>query len=253
MAGPAPQQIPAPTAAPALPDVAYAALVRVGDQAILAQKGDKAPPADVKKYEVAVSQLVERAATLPAYPGWKDSLEVAGDLESGSVCTMFAVADAQALAIVAVTFQGPVPERVARDFLQELASSVRLVVNEERVSEARLGKLNVEFKKALKDTVKSQNDPSKMDRVLEAQAKVEQVKGLMQENVKKILETHVTLENLQDKSQNMSQSADLFLKRSTAAKRQLQWSNIRVKVMVAASVATVLLIVTLPIFHAVAN
>lgn len=250
MAGPVPQQIPAPVATPALPAVAFAALVRVGDQAILAQKGDKASPADVRKYEVAVAQLAERAATLPAYPGWKDALEVAGDVEAGSVCTMFASADAQALSVVAVTFQSHVPERVARDFLQELASTVRAAVNEERLSEVRPCKLNAEFKKALKETVKSQTDPGKMDRVMEAQAKVEQVKGLMQDNVKKILETHVTLENLQDKSQDMSQSADVFLKRSTGVKRQLQWQNIRVKVLVAASIGAVLLIASIPIIHA---
>ena len=50
------------------------------------------------------------------------------------------------------------------------------------------------------------------DKTFEVQTKVEELKENMQDNGRRILETHHNLENLEQRTDNMSRQADQFLK-----------------------------------------
>mmetsp|Transcript_183626 Transcript_183626/g.582468 ORF Transcript_183626/g.582468 Transcript_183626/m.582468 type:complete len:102 (-) Transcript_183626:259-564(-) len=99
----------------------------------------------------------------------------------------------------------------------------------------------------MKALMKEDSDPSKVEKVMQVQEKVHSIKGLMHDNVKKILETHVSLEALQTKSQNMSDSADKFLKQSVCLKRQVQLRNVRVKVITGACITAFALYLAMPL------
>jgi len=236
--------------------VSFVAVARMSDKALLASKAEKLSRHELQSFEEALTELVDRAARLPAYPGWKDKLAIdtndSGDLEGNSGGTMYALADAQALCIVLVGIKSNLyPERVARELLQELATKLHASVGAQRLSEAKPRTLTAELKAELKEAVKSYSDPTKADKVTQVYAKVDQVKGLMQENVKKILETHVTLEHLQNQSHSMTDSANTFLKNSTAIRRQSQWRNWKVKLAVGASVGIVVVITAFPLLKQV--
>mmetsp|Transcript_113958 Transcript_113958/g.285088 ORF Transcript_113958/g.285088 Transcript_113958/m.285088 type:complete len:98 (+) Transcript_113958:3-296(+) len=97
--------------------------------------------------------------------------------------------------------------------------------------------------------MKSYSDPAAADKVTEVHEKVDKVKGLMQDNVKKILETHVSIETLQAKSADMTASADQFLKQSVCLKQQVQSRNLRVKAAFAAVTSAVGLYLLMPFFN----
>jgi len=216
--------------AAAAPAVAMAAVARACDGAVLAQYAERSTSApELRLFEEALARLMQKAAKLPAYPGWRDRMAAGEGLGDGQV---FVLADARALCVAAVAIRGQgYPERMAHGALQELLGQVHEAVSNEQLSETKAGKLNATLRASLKEVSRSYSDPAKLDKVTEVHEKVERVKGLMQDNVKKILETHVTLDTLHAQSSSMSSSANQFLKQSSAVKRQLEWRNLRVKLL----------------------
>lgn len=81
----------------------------------------------------------------------------------------------------------------------------------------------------MKDVIKTYNDPAALDKTTEVREKVDQLKGIMQDNVKRILETHVTLESLENSSSSMSSQANRFLRQSVDLRRQIQLRNLKIK------------------------
>merc|ERR1712060_553171 len=79
--------------------------------------------------------------------------------------------------------------------------------------------------------MKTYNDAGTHDKATEVRQKVDDVKGLMSDNVKRILETHATMESLESNSASMSSQANKFLKQSTDLRRQIQFRNLKVKVI----------------------
>merc|ERR1719316_1684461 len=70
------------------------------------------------------------------------------------------------------------------------------------------------------------------DKTFEVQAKVDELKDNMQDNVRRILETHHNLETLEQRTDNMSRQADQFLKQSVDLRRAIQWRNLKMKIMI---------------------
>jgi len=220
----------------------------VSDQAVLAKHADRnTSSADLQGFDTAVAQLMQRASKFPAYPGWRDHQVVVGEY-GGESGRLYALADSQALCVVFVAVRGArFPERMAFGLLQEFAEKVRMVQSETSLSEAMAGRLTGSLKGLMKDLMKDYSNPSKLDKVTLVHEKVDNIKGLMQDNVKKILETHVSLETLQTKSMVMSDSADKFLKQSVCLKRQVQMRNIRVKVVTAGCISAIGLYLLMPL------
>ncbi len=83
---------------------------------------------------------------------------------------------------------------------------------------------------------------------------MEELKDNMQDNVRRILETHHNLENLEARTDNMSRQADQFLKQSVDLRRAIQWRNFKLKVIIggiAAACMTYFTIIFWPVGHAV--
>merc|ERR1712061_48488 len=78
------------------------------------------------------------------------------------------------------------------------------------------------------------------DKTFEVQGKVEELKENMQDNVRRILETHHNLENLEQRTDSMSRQADQFLKQSVDLRRAIQWRNFKLKLVMGAIGASVL-------------
>lgn len=231
------------------PDVVSVLVARASDQNVIAQYTVKgAVDQERQNFQAAFVRVLQKASKLPAYPGWRETLAVGDKLDdhNGHV---HALADKQALCVVAVAIRGRgYPDRLVQGLLQELAEKVRSSATDEQLSEAKAGQLNGTLKNLMKAVVKSHSDPSKLDRVTEVHEKVDRVKSLMHENVKRILETHVSLDNLQTKSSSMSVSADQFLKQSVSLKRQVQLRNLRVKIMVAGCSCALAAYLLMPLF-----
>lgn len=219
-------------------------VARIRDQAVLATCYGKTVLNEEKKgFEGALAQVLERAAT--AYPNWKERVECR---DCGGV--LHAFADAQALfVVVAGVREAQYPDRVAQQLLRDLADKVRNSQGDELLSEARSGSLSTPMRKLMRDLMRQYNDAGAHDKATEVREKVDELKGIMQDNVKRILETHVTLESLENSSSSMSSQANRFLRQSVDLRRQIQFRNLKIKVIFGACVGGIVLYVAMPFLN----
>ncbi|CAK9059689.1 unnamed protein product [Durusdinium trenchii] len=230
--------------------IVFLGVARIQDQAVLATCYEKNVLNEEKKaYETALAAALDRAKT--AYPGWRESRPLDSDdrasCESGILYTF---ADPQALCLLAVGIRdADYPERVAVQLLRELADKARNSQGDEVLLEAKSGSLSKPLRKLMTDMMRTYNDAGAHDKTTEVREKVDQLKGIMQDNVKKILETHVTLESLEDSSSSMSSQANKFLKQSVDLRRQIQFRNLKIKALFGTCVAAVILYIAMPFIN----
>lgn len=87
------------------------------------------------------------------------------------------------------------------------------------------------------------------DRTTEVRQKVEQVQGIMQDNVKRMLENQTNVESLEEKTDGMSKQANQFLKQSVDLRRQMQLRNLKLKIILGIIVTAILVYIIVAIFH----
>lgn len=121
------------------------------------------------------------------------------------------------------------PDRLAYSCLQEVVERVHMTQGD---SLHHLGSLSLTkpLKKPLREIMKKFQDADR-NKTLEVQEKVDELKDTMQDNVRRILETHHTLDNLEQRTDNMSQQANQFLKQSVDLRRAIQWRNLKLKLL----------------------
>eukprot|EP00695_Tsukubamonas_globosa_P001267 TRINITY_DN223_c0_g1_i1.p1 TRINITY_DN223_c0_g1~~TRINITY_DN223_c0_g1_i1.p1 ORF type:complete len:204 (-),score=76.84 TRINITY_DN223_c0_g1_i1:70-681(-) len=100
------------------------------------------------------------------------------------------------------------------------------------------------FKSTLRERMDFYNNPSN-DKVMKVQEQINEVKGVMMENIDRVLERGEKLSTLVDKTDNLKQSAQVFQKKSTQLKRAMWWKNIKLMGALAAIVLIVILIICL--------
>lgn len=244
--------------------VSLVAVCRISDQAVLAQKVDRTKSReDIRSFELGLAELLRKAAELPAGPGWKEmhsvscpepqerllaSEDLEADSTEGDHGYVYALADPQALCLMAVGFRSHLlcPERVAHELLDGLVNKVRDVESERRLIKAKPGGLTAKTKRVLREVIRSYSDPEKVNRVREVYEKFDNFKGLVHDSVKKTLEAHLAMEALQTQRQSMSVAAENFLKQSICKRRQGDKQIIKTKVLVASSACAALVLLAAP-------
>jgi hypothetical protein len=83
---------------------------------------------------------------------------------------------------------------------------------------------------------------SKVSRV---QQQVSEVKEIMMDNIEKVLDRGEKIELLVDKTENLRFQADNFHRTGRALRRRMWWQNLKMKLMMAAFVCVVILILFL--------
>mmetsp|Transcript_56434 Transcript_56434/g.160783 ORF Transcript_56434/g.160783 Transcript_56434/m.160783 type:complete len:233 (+) Transcript_56434:53-751(+) len=207
-------------------NVAFLAIARVSDKAVLASCFDNAALAEEKQgFESALAAVLQRASSV--HPGWKERVECR---ECEGV--LHVLADAQAFCfLVAAVRSRQYPDRVAGQLLRELGKKARNCQGDENLAKAQAGALSTPLRKTMKDLMKSYNDVGAHDKTIEVRQKVNDLKGIMQDNVKKILESHATLETLENNSSSMNAQANRFLRQSVDLRRQMQMRNLKLKLI----------------------
>jgi len=223
--------------------IAFLAVSRVSDQAVLASCFDKAALNEEKSsFEKTFASMLElRAPTV--YPDWKDVCKC-----EGSDGKLYAYADSQgSLIVVAGIRDSQYPERVAQQLLKDLTDKARATQGDDLLDQARAGSLSKPLRNAMRELMQSYASAGSHDKTTEVKEKVDELKGIMQSNVKRILETHATLDQLQNNSQSMSAQANQFLKQSVDLRRQVQIRNFKVKAICAVCVLALVAYFALPL------
>lgn len=87
----------------------------------------------------------------------------------------------------------------------------------------------------------------KNDKIRQAQNQVDEVIGVMQENITKVIERGERLDELQDKSESLSDNATAFSSRARQLRRQMWWRECKMKAIVASVFILILLVIIVPI------
>nr|XP_039262810.1 vesicle-associated membrane protein 4-like [Styela clava] len=89
--------------------------------------------------------------------------------------------------------------------------------------------------------------PSGSEKVRQVQRQVGEVVGVMQTNIDKVLDRGERLEDLQDKSENLADTATDFNVRARRLQKRMWWKQMKMKICLGASLALIILIIVLSV------
>ncbi|KAJ3126389.1 hypothetical protein HK098_007587 [Nowakowskiella sp. JEL0407] len=85
------------------------------------------------------------------------------------------------------------------------------------------------------------------------QAQVDEVIGIMSNNIEKVVARGEKLESLQNKTDDLQQGALQFKRGATKVRRQMWWKDLKLKLIIVAIVIVIALVVIIPIVNSAAK
>ena len=138
------------------------------------------------------------------------------------------------------------PARVALQCLNETARMFTARVQESWRT-CREGGLQDPSDKLLKAMCEKYDNLAEMDKLSSTLAKVDAVKLQMQDNIQQALENCLKLEKISKDAEDLQASAGLFRSQAKNLKDVMWWKNLKMKLMIACIVITILLVIILVI------
>jgi len=124
----------------------------------------------------------------------------------------------------------------------------------ERARDAIAHSLNRSFAPVLKQHMDAaSNDAGEHSKVARVQQQVSEVKEIMMDNIEKVLDRGEKIELLVDKTENLRFQADNFHRTGRALRRRMWWQNLKMKLVFAAFVLIVILILFLSFCYSNGN
>ncbi|KAH9540504.1 hypothetical protein CY35_14G008500 [Sphagnum magellanicum] len=110
--------------------------------------------------------------------------------------------------------------------------------------------LNKEFGPKLKEHMQfCVEHPEEMNKISKIKSQVAEVKGIMMDNIEKVLDRGEKIELLVDKSENLRFQADNFQRHGRSLRRKMWLQNFKVKLIVLAVIVVVIIVIYLSICH----
>lgn len=154
-------------------------------------------------------------------------------------------ADSDGMCIVVVTGL-KYPSRTAIQMLTELyppyAEKFRI-----QFKAATSGALTKKSKSLLSEYCKKYDDSSKVDKASALNAKVDEVKVTMQDNIAAMLKNTEQAETLAERSSQLNEQANVFQKKSKDLRKQMRCKNIKMTIILVSLVVGILVIVLVPL------
>ncbi|CAA2962134.1 vesicle-associated membrane 726 [Olea europaea subsp. europaea] len=131
-------------------------------------------------------------------------------------------------------------ERVKDDFNKRYGGG--------KATTAGANSLKKEFGPKLKEHMQYCADhPEEINKLAKVKAQVSEVKGVMMENIEKVLDRGEKIELLVDKSDNLRSQAQDFRKQGTKVRRKMWFENMKIKLIVLGIVVALVLIIILSV------
>ncbi|KAJ0789291.1 putative Longin domain, v-SNARE, coiled-coil domain-containing protein [Helianthus annuus] len=87
------------------------------------------------------------------------------------------------------------------------------------------------------------NHPDEMSKLSKVKAQITEVKGIMMDNIEKVLDRGEKIELLVDKTENLQFQADSFHIQGRQLRRKMWLQNVQMKLMIGASILTTIIII----------
>nr|XP_043609378.1 putative vesicle-associated membrane protein 726 [Erigeron canadensis] len=131
-------------------------------------------------------------------------------------------------------------ERVKDDFMKKYGGG--------KASTAAAKSLSKSFGPKMKEQMQyCVAHPEEIDKIAKVKAQVDEVKGVMMDNIEKVLDRGEKIELLVDKTDNLRNQANDFKKQGTKMKRKMWIQNMKIKLIVAGIILMLILVVILSI------
>ncbi|KAI7735665.1 hypothetical protein M8C21_005212 [Ambrosia artemisiifolia] len=135
-------------------------------------------------------------------------------------------------------------ERIKDDFAKKYAGG--------KAATAVANSLNKEFGPKLKEQMQYCVDhPEQNSKLSQVSAQISEVKGVMMENIEKVLDRGEKIELLVDKAENLHAQAQGFKAQGTQLRRKMWFKNMKIKLIVLAIIVALILIIFFSACHGV--
>lgn len=164
---------------------------------------------------------------------------------------LFILSDARGQVVFASCINDPnfsdkLSWQLTEDFMKETVA----LHGEATLMSAPAESLSRASKKSMKDIMAKYDSPNgATDKTTEVRQKVEQVQGIMQDNVRKMLDNQTNVESLEEKTDGMSKQANQFLKQSVDLRRQMQLRNLKLKIIIGIIVTAIIIYILVALFN----
>uniref|UniRef100_A0A0G4IDK5 V-SNARE coiled-coil homology domain-containing protein n=1 Tax=Chromera velia CCMP2878 TaxID=1169474 RepID=A0A0G4IDK5_9ALVE len=213
---------------------------RARDQSILASAFDKMTNSEKNEIEATFTMYLNEALNTFA-PGSREKRFF------GDGC-MYLLADRDMTCIYAIgTRNTSYPERHAFAALADLMKAVTSRTDGATLDSCAPGSITRTVRKELREIMEKFDRPQKFDKTAEVSKKVDDAKDVMQDNVKKMLQTHHNLETLENKTTNLQGSAAQFNTNANTLKRQMWMRNLKLTLILIVVIIAIVLWITIPI------
>ncbi|OIW10236.1 hypothetical protein TanjilG_27987 [Lupinus angustifolius] len=147
-------------------------------------------------------------------------------------------------------FNESVGRQVPMAFLERVKDDFVVKYGGGKAATAAPNTLNKEFGPKLKEHMQyCVNNPEEVSKLAKVKAQVSEVKGVMMENIEKVLDRGEKIELLVDKSENLHHQAQDFRNSGTQIRRKMWLQNMKMKLIVLAVVIILILIIVLSVCH----
>uniref|UniRef100_A0A6V7QTG6 Vesicle-associated membrane protein 726 n=1 Tax=Ananas comosus var. bracteatus TaxID=296719 RepID=A0A6V7QTG6_ANACO len=159
----------------------------------------------------------------------------------------YLVEDGYTYCVVAVESTGreiPIAflERAKEDFTKKYGGG--------KAATASANKVDLQFQVKLKEHMQFCVDhPEEISKLAKVKAQVSEVKGVMMENIEKVLDRGEKIELLVDKTENLHSQAQDFRQQGTTMRRKMWLQNMKIKLIVLGIVIALILIIILSVCH----
>lgn len=138
------------------------------------------------------------------------------------------------------------PSRTAIQMLNDLYSPYSQQFGLQAKS-ATTNSLTKKSKTLLMEFCKKYDDSSKVDKASSLNAKVDEVKVQMQDNIAAMLKNTEQAESLAERSNQLNEQANVFQKKSKDLRKQMRCKNIKMTIILVSLVVGVLVIILVPL------
>ncbi|CAA2971942.1 vesicle-associated membrane 722 [Olea europaea subsp. europaea] len=131
-------------------------------------------------------------------------------------------------------------ERIKEDFTKKYSGG--------KAATAVADSLNREFGPNLKEQMQYCVDhPEEISKLAKVKAQVSEVKGVMMENIEKVLDRGEKIELLVDKTDSLSSQAQHFKTQGTQMRRKMWLQNMKIKLIILGIIVALILIIVLSV------
>uniref|UniRef100_A0A803KMW8 Uncharacterized protein n=1 Tax=Chenopodium quinoa TaxID=63459 RepID=A0A803KMW8_CHEQI len=157
------------------------------------------------------------------------------------------ILDVAAFCVVAVESVG---RQIPMAFLERVKDDFNKRYGGGKAATAQAKSLNKDFGPKLKEHMQYCVDhPEEMNKLAKVQAQISEVKGVMMENIEKVLDRGEKIELLVDKTENLRSQAQDFRQQGTQMRRKMWLQNMKIKLIVLGIIIALILIIVLSVCH----